>query len=186
MSMNWFVDIEGDTLVAQSFAFFFAGFETSSSTMMFALYELAKRPDVQSRLRMEMQKVLGKHGHEVTYEAIQEMDYLHMVISGEYLQPLPSYNKYMHTYVNTCKVGSLRTPFWQFSANLLLWEWFKNGYKSVGNTIFVQIFTFVHSVLSLYLYMSIPIIPRGFMIKSDSSTFAVSVFILSRLSRRWS
>jgi cytochrome P450 family 6 len=69
--------------VAQAFAFLAAGFETSGTTLSFALYELAMHPDIQHRLRAEICLVMGKHQGELTYEGIQEMSYLNMVVSGE-------------------------------------------------------------------------------------------------------
>jgi len=63
--------------------FFGAGFETSATTMSFCLYELALNPDIQDRLRNEIDTVLKKHGGSVTYEGIQEMKYLDKVISGK-------------------------------------------------------------------------------------------------------
>ena len=70
-------------LAAQAFMFFAAGFETSATTMSFCLYELALNPDIQDRLRNEIDTVLKKHGGSVTYEGIQEMKYLDKVISGK-------------------------------------------------------------------------------------------------------
>jgi len=70
-------------LAAQVFMFFGAGFETSATTMSFCLYELALNPDIQDRLRNEIDTVLKKHGDSVTYEGIQEMKYLDKIISGK-------------------------------------------------------------------------------------------------------
>lgn len=72
-----------EEMAAQAFIFFLAGFETSSTTMMFALFELASNPDVQSRAREEIKTVLAAHGGEFTYEAMMEMHYLNQVINGE-------------------------------------------------------------------------------------------------------
>ena len=63
--------------------FFGAGFETAASTMSFCLYELAVNPDIQDRLKNEIDTVLEKHGGSVTYEGIQEMKYLDKIISGK-------------------------------------------------------------------------------------------------------
>jgi cytochrome P450 family 6 len=50
--------------------------------MCFALYELAMHPDVQNRLRTEIMRELNKHSGQLTYEGIQKMAYLDMVVSG--------------------------------------------------------------------------------------------------------
>jgi cytochrome P450 family 6 len=76
-------ELDGDDFVAQAFVFLAAGFETSGTTMSFALYELAIHPDIQHRLRAEVSRVMAKHQGELTYEGIQEMSYLDMVVSGE-------------------------------------------------------------------------------------------------------
>ncbi|KAJ4432911.1 hypothetical protein ANN_15168, partial [Periplaneta americana] len=75
--------LEGDDFVAPAFGFLMAGFETSSSTMCFALYELALQPNLQERLRTEILEVMEKYDNEVTYDGIQEMKYLDMVVSGK-------------------------------------------------------------------------------------------------------
>jgi cytochrome P450 family 6 len=69
-------------LAAQAFMFFAAGFEPSATAISFCLYELALNPDIQDRLRNEADTVLKKHGGSVTYEGIQEMNYLDKIISG--------------------------------------------------------------------------------------------------------
>jgi cytochrome P450 family 6 len=71
-------------IAAQAFVFFAAGFETSSTAMSFCLYELALNRDVQERVQKEIDAALGKHEDKITYEAVQEMEYLNNVISGKF------------------------------------------------------------------------------------------------------
>jgi hypothetical protein len=80
------IDIAGlsiDSLAAQAFVFFIGGFETSSTTMTFCLYELSLHQDIQERVREEIDVVLKKHDGKITYESIQEMEYLDKVVSGK-------------------------------------------------------------------------------------------------------
>ncbi|XP_030369030.1 probable cytochrome P450 6a18 [Scaptodrosophila lebanonensis] len=70
-----------DEIIAQAFIFFLAGFETSSSTMAFALYELSRHQDVQDKLRAELNDVLELHEQKLTYECIQDLKYMNQVIS---------------------------------------------------------------------------------------------------------
>ncbi|KAJ3642923.1 hypothetical protein Zmor_025670 [Zophobas morio] len=69
-----------EEITAQSAVFFVAGFETSSTTMAFALYELSKHQYIQDKVRYEINTVLAKHDNKITYEAIQEMKYMDQVI----------------------------------------------------------------------------------------------------------
>lgn len=72
--------LDGDKLVAQAGQFFVAGFETTGSTIAFALYELSLNPSIQNRVREEINTTLNKH-ETFSYEAIQDMKYLDMVLS---------------------------------------------------------------------------------------------------------
>ncbi|KAK0078810.1 hypothetical protein PV325_002078 [Microctonus aethiopoides] len=69
---------EGDTLVAQSGIFFIAGLESSAVTMSFALYEIARNPQVQKRVREEIHECLKDN--ELTYDIINNMKYLMQII----------------------------------------------------------------------------------------------------------
>lgn len=80
-------------IAAQSFIFFVAGFETSSATMMFCLLELAINQDIQQKTREHIIDVLKKNDNILTYECLQEMDYLEKVINGEN-------NRYSYKYQN--------------------------------------------------------------------------------------
>ncbi|XP_059488820.1 cytochrome P450 6k1-like [Neocloeon triangulifer] len=75
------LDFTHDVLTAQAVGFFGDGFETSSTALGFAIFEIAYHQDVQDRVREEIEDVLEKHGGKLCYEAIQEMPYLDRVIS---------------------------------------------------------------------------------------------------------
>jgi cytochrome P450 family 6 len=51
--------------------------------MTFCLYELTLNPDIQERLRNEIDTVLKRHGGNITYESVFEMEYLDKVVSGK-------------------------------------------------------------------------------------------------------
>lgn len=67
-------------LTSQAFVFFAAGFETSSTTISNAMYELALNPSVQDKLRQEIKETLASTGGEITYDSLKEMKYLDAVI----------------------------------------------------------------------------------------------------------
>lgn len=72
-----------DEMAAHSFLWYLAGFETSSTTITFCLYELALNVDVQDKLRNEINDLLKKHNDVLSYDAMQEMKYLQMVVDGK-------------------------------------------------------------------------------------------------------
>lgn len=69
--------------LAQAFIFFFGGSDTSSTTISYTLTELAYNPDIQEKLREEIQEKTKDTDGEITYEALQEMTYLGQVVNGK-------------------------------------------------------------------------------------------------------
>lgn len=51
--------MDDEQLRAQVFTFLFAGHETTSASMSWTLYELAKQPEIQEKIRKEANEVLG-------------------------------------------------------------------------------------------------------------------------------
>lgn len=76
--------LTSNELVALSFGLFIGGFETSSNTLSFALYYLAKHQMYQDKARDEINTVLGRHNNQITYEAMQELTYLQQCIDGKF------------------------------------------------------------------------------------------------------
>ena len=66
-----------DQITAQAILFFAAGFETSSSTMNFCIFELAQHPEIQETLRDEIRS----QKEELSYDTIMSMPYLDKVVS---------------------------------------------------------------------------------------------------------
>lgn len=69
-------------IAAQCFIFFLAGFETSSTTIQYALFELAQNQNVQELLRKEINDVIEKNDGKITYEALAEMKFLGQCVDG--------------------------------------------------------------------------------------------------------
>uniref|UniRef100_A0A0K8VP94 Putative cytochrome P450 6a14 n=1 Tax=Bactrocera latifrons TaxID=174628 RepID=A0A0K8VP94_BACLA len=67
-------------MVSQAFVFFVAGFDTSSTTMSLCLYELALNETIQAQVRAEIVRVLNEHNNQLTYEALNEMQYLDQAV----------------------------------------------------------------------------------------------------------
>ncbi|GJQ70003.1 Cyp6g1 [Trypoxylus dichotomus] len=66
-------------IIGQAAEFFLAGYETTSSTITFALYELSLNNELQSTLRNEIGESIG-NGEEYSYDTLQKMPYLHQVV----------------------------------------------------------------------------------------------------------
>lgn len=77
----FFSEVTDNLLASQAFIFFLAGFETSSSTMSNALYELALNPPIQNKLRDEIKQILKQDG-KLSYDAVNKMTYLDKVFKG--------------------------------------------------------------------------------------------------------
>lgn len=69
-------------ICAHAFVFFAAGFETSSTTLSYCLYELAKNRKIQKRVHDEIDRVLKEHGGMLTYDSVSDMIYLEKCIDG--------------------------------------------------------------------------------------------------------
>lgn len=74
---NW----TDEEIVAQCFIFFFAGFETVSSTLSFLGHELMENPEVQEKLKQEINEIHASlDGSVLTYEILNDMKYTEAVI----------------------------------------------------------------------------------------------------------
>ncbi|CAG9828105.1 unnamed protein product [Diabrotica balteata] len=83
-------EITNEDITAQALIFFFAGFDSVSSLMSFMSYELAINPDVQTRLREEIDEGFQECNGKLTYETLMKMKYLDMV-TCESLRKWPNF-----------------------------------------------------------------------------------------------
>lgn len=71
-----------DDITAHAAAFFVDGFETSSIIMSYTLFAIANNPDIQSRLRDEIDHLLAENNGKLTYDNIWDFEYLDCIING--------------------------------------------------------------------------------------------------------
>ncbi|KAF5299148.1 hypothetical protein FQA39_LY02321 [Lamprigera yunnana] len=116
---------------AQAFIFFLAGFETTSATMSFAMFELSTNLEIQEKARQEIKTLMKKYVNNITYESLMEMHYLDTVISETLRKypPAPIYARkstedYQLPFTNTViKKGlPLLLPIWGLHKDPEYWS----------------------------------------------------------------
>ncbi|XP_036334366.1 probable cytochrome P450 6t3 [Rhagoletis pomonella] len=70
-----------DFIAAQVGIFLLAGFETSSSLIAFILFELAKQPKIQQKLKTELAAYASTESCNVSYKKVLNMPYLNMAVA---------------------------------------------------------------------------------------------------------
>lgn len=71
-----------DDITAQALFFFLAGFEITATIMCLVSHELAVHPEIQERLRKEVDGVMEASKGKITYDDLMGMKYLDMVVLG--------------------------------------------------------------------------------------------------------
>lgn len=79
-SIPWYKKFTDEDIAAQALTFFTDGYETSSTALAVLLYDLACNPDVQKRLREEVDSVIAQHNGQLDLDIVQEMEYLDMAV----------------------------------------------------------------------------------------------------------
>lgn len=103
MKKNDIVTVE--QIAAQSFVFFLAGYETSSSTMTYCMYELSVNQQVQEKARNSVMEVLKRHNNQFTYESVGEMHYLEQCVN-ETLRKYPVVSTLTRAAINDYEIPS--------------------------------------------------------------------------------
>lgn len=98
-----------DEVLAQSVIFLIAGYETSSTTLGFVCYSLATNADIQEKLQKEIDSVWDDESKMPSYETVNELPYLDMVIS-ETLRLYPAAPFSIRTCKEDCILKNLKVP----------------------------------------------------------------------------
>lgn len=77
-------DFDFQSFVGQVFVLLGGTYETTSTTFTYLMYELGKSEDYQKRLKSEIEDVLRKNNGNITYEAINGMEFLDRLVNGKY------------------------------------------------------------------------------------------------------
>ncbi|XP_070497146.1 cytochrome P450 6d3-like [Chironomus tepperi] len=78
-----------DEIAANVFLFYIAGAETSSSTISYMIYELARNDELMARAKADIEETLKKHDGKITYESIKDMPFIDRCVN-ETLRKYPA------------------------------------------------------------------------------------------------
>jgi len=76
--------LEDDDIAAQCVIFIIGGFDTTQSLLIFMAYVLALHKDVQDKLRKEVLAALDENDGDLTYDSVNKMEYMEMIINGTF------------------------------------------------------------------------------------------------------
>ncbi|XP_049989007.1 cytochrome P450 3A25 isoform X2 [Alexandromys fortis] len=95
-------------MAAQTVVFIFAGYDATSTSISFIMYELAIHPDVQKKLQDEIDRALPNKA-PVTYDALMDMEYLDMVVN-ETLRLYPIANRLERVSKKDVEINGMFIP----------------------------------------------------------------------------
>ncbi|KAK5641868.1 hypothetical protein RI129_010415 [Pyrocoelia pectoralis] len=75
------LELTDENITAQAIGFFFGGFDMPATVLSFMSYELALNPEIQGKLQTEIDETLNECDGNLTYNALQTMKYMDMVVS---------------------------------------------------------------------------------------------------------
>ena len=77
-------------IVATAIVLLVAGYDTTGTTLSYACYALAKNPEIQDRLREEIEELVDDPNKEISYDDLTKMHYLDQIISEtlRYFNPI--------------------------------------------------------------------------------------------------
>uniref|UniRef100_A0A8C2IU22 unspecific monooxygenase n=1 Tax=Cyprinus carpio TaxID=7962 RepID=A0A8C2IU22_CYPCA len=95
-------------ILSQSFIFILGGYETTSTTLTFLLYNLATNPDCLEKLVEEIDTNFPPDT-PITYDALMKMDYLEMAIN-ESMRLLPTAPRLERSSKKTVEINGVTIP----------------------------------------------------------------------------
>ncbi|KAL9966306.1 hypothetical protein ACROYT_G024360 [Oculina patagonica] len=85
---NGIQKLTDEEIIAQTVVILAAGFETTGSTLAFTVYYLARHPEIQAKLRREIEDATRTREDAPTFDFVNSLEYLDRVIS-EVLRLIP-------------------------------------------------------------------------------------------------
>ncbi|KAK5641866.1 hypothetical protein RI129_010413 [Pyrocoelia pectoralis] len=85
------LELTDEDITAQALGFFFGGYDTPATALSFMSYELAFNPEIQEKLQAEIDEILNECDGTLTYNALQTMKYMDMVVSETLRKWPPGY-----------------------------------------------------------------------------------------------
>ena len=73
-------ELDEMSIVSTALVILIAGYDTTATTLAYACYQLAKHPQVQDKLREEIDRIVDDADH-ISYEDLHSMSYTDQVIS---------------------------------------------------------------------------------------------------------
>jgi cytochrome P450 len=94
-----------EEIIANIILVLIAGYETTSSLLPYSTYSLAVNPEMQDRLRQEIEEAVAADGGEIKYDTIMHLKYLDAVI-----------NETLRKYTPVLRVERIATKDYEFKS----------------------------------------------------------------------